>query len=127
MEVSTNKNVTVNFYTVTDSVRNSFGTALFNFSELPELTGDSSKREVNIPNIKYKDTVNISASDNYQPISGFKKYVLGQNYRHEWTTPVNMKVFKINEERGGFTITGLGGGKQTKSLRLTDKKGITFS
>ena len=123
MEVSTNKNVTVNFYTVTDSVRNSFGTTLLNFSELPELTGDSSNREVNIPNIKYKDTVNISASENYKPISGFRKYVLGQNYRQEWTTPVNMKVFKINEEKGGFKITGLGGGKQTKSLRLKDKNG----
>ncbi|HET6722914.1 MAG TPA: metallophosphoesterase [Chitinophagaceae bacterium] len=127
MEVSTNKNVTVNFYTVTDSVRNSFGTAILNFAELPELTGDSSSREVNIPNIKYKDTVNISASDSYKPISGFKKYVLGQNYRYEWTTPVNMKVFNINKERGGFTITGLGGGKQTKSLRLKDKNGKEWS
>ena len=29
--------------------------------------------------------------------------MLGQNYRPEWTTPVNMKVFNINKERGGFT------------------------
>ena len=32
MEVSVNKNVTVNFYTVTDSTRNAFGTTLINFS-----------------------------------------------------------------------------------------------
>ena len=122
MEVSTNKNVTVSFYTVTDSVRNSFGTTLLNFSSLPEPTGDSAKREVNIPNIKYKDTVNISASDRYKPVKGFRKMMLGQNYRPEWTTPVNMKVFNINKERGGFTATGLGGGKQTLSLHLKEKK-----
>lgn len=123
MEVSTNKNVTVSFYTVTDSVRNSFGTTMLNFSSLPEPTGDSATRKVDIPNIKYKDTVNISASDRYAPVSGFKKYMLGQNYRKEWSTPVNMKVFNVAVENGGYTILSLGGGKQTKSLRLRDKNG----
>src|SRR6187399_2971321 len=118
MEVSTNKNFTVSFYTVTDSVRNSFGTTLLNFSSLPEPTGDSSKREVNVPNVQYKDTFTISASDKYKPISGFRKYILGQNYRHEWSTPVNMKVFNIR----GYDVTGLGGGKQTLSLHITEKK-----
>ncbi len=122
MEVSTNKNVTVSFYTVEDSVKNSFSTTLLNFSSIPEPTGDSATREVNIPNIKYKDTVNISASEKYKPVSGFKKMMLGQNYRYEWTTPVNMKVFNINKEKGGFTATGLGGGKQTLSLHLKEKK-----
>jgi hypothetical protein len=123
MEVSTNKNVTVSFYTVADSVRNSFGTTLFNFSSIPEPTGDSAKREVNVPNVQYKDTFTISASDKHLPIKGFKKFILGQNYRPEWSTPVNMKVFNINKERGGLTAVGLGGGTQTKSLRLKDKKG----
>ena len=118
MEVSTNKNVTVSFYTVTDSVRNSFGTTLLNFSSLPEPTGDSSKREVNVPNVQYKDTFTISASDKYKPISGFREFILGQNYRHEWSTPVNMKVFNIR----GYNATGLGGGKQTLSLHITEKK-----
>jgi Calcineurin-like phosphoesterase len=122
LEVSTNKNVTVSFYTVTDSVRNSFSTTLLNFSSLPEPTGDSSKREVNVPNVQYKDTFTISASEKYKPISGFRKTILGQNYRHEWSTPVNMKVFNINKERGGFTAIGMGGGKQTLSLHLKEKK-----
>ena len=34
-----------------------------------------------------------------------------------------MKVFKINEVQGGLKITGMGGGKQTISLRLQDTKG----
>jgi hypothetical protein len=123
MEVSTNKNVTVSFYTVSDSVRNSFGTTLFNFSSLPEPTGDSAKREVNVPNVQYKDTFTISASEKHLPVKGFKKFILGQNYRPEWSTPVNMKVFNIKKERGGFDAKGLGGGPQTRTLRLQDKNG----
>ena len=62
-----------------DSVRSTFGTTILNFASLPDsVGGDSTKRIVNIVNAKYKDTVNISASDKYPPIHGFKKYVLGQ-------------------------------------------------
>src|SRR4030095_8385167 len=123
MEISTNKNVTVNFYSVSDSVRNTFGTTILNFASLPDsVGGDSTKRIVNIVNAKYKDTVNISASDKYKPIHGFRKFVLGENYRDEWTVPVNMKVFKLNEEKGGFRIISLGGSKPTTSLKLVNKK-----
>ena len=123
MEVSTNKNVTVNFYSVSDSVRNTFGTTILNFASLPDsVGGDSTKRVVNIVNAKYKDTVNISASDKYPPLHGFRKFILGQNYRHEWTAPVNMRVFKLNEEKGGFDIVSMGGSKQTRSLKLINKK-----
>ena len=123
MEVSKNKNVTLTFYTVTDSTRNEFTTTLLNFSYIPEPLLDSNKREVNIPNLKWRDTITISASDKYPPINGSRRYILGQNYRHEWSTPVHMKVFNLKTEKGGFRILSLGGGKQTKSLRLRDKQG----
>ena len=121
MEVSVNKNVTVSFYSVSDSVRNRFTTTMMNFTSLPEPVGDSVIREVNIPGAKFKDSVSISASDKYKPLSGFRKFILGQNYRKEWSTPVNMKVFRIKEERGGFTILSLGGGKQTKIFKASGK------
>jgi hypothetical protein len=121
MEVSKNKNVTVSFYTVTDSIRHPFTTTIINFSNIPEPTLDSNKRVVDIPNAKFKDTVTISASDKYPSVKGLKKYVVGENYRKEWSTPVNMKVFNLKED--GYRILSLGGGKQTKSLRLKDKKG----
>ncbi len=123
MEVSTNKNVTVNFYSVSDSVRHTYGTTILNFASLAKPVGDSAKREVTIVNAKFKDTVTISASDLYPPLQGFRKFMLGQNYRHEWSAPVNMKVFNLHQEKGGFTILSLGGGKQTRSLRLRDKQG----
>ena len=52
-----------------------------------------------------------------------KKFFMGQNYRAEWSTPVNMKVFNISTEKGGMKAVGVGGGNQTKSLQLVDKKG----
>jgi hypothetical protein len=129
LEISTNKNLTSTFYTVkpgatieADSIDKAFSTTLLNFSVIPEPEQDTTKRVVDV-NIKYKDTISISASEKYPPVSGFKKFFMGQNYRPEWSTPVNMKVFNINKEKGGFKILSLGGGKQTKSLRLMDNNG----
>jgi hypothetical protein len=129
LEVSTNKNLTSSFYTVkagatmsADSIKMAYDTTLLNFSVTPEPQQDSTARVVK-PGIQFKDTVNISASDKYPLLNGFKKYVLGQNYRPEWNTVVNMKVFDLKKVKGGLRITGIGGGKQTKSLKLVDKNG----
>ena len=124
LEVSKNKNVRLNFYTVTDSIRNVYSDVILNFSTIEVLKSDSLNRKVENPSIvKYKDTFTISASNNYATNSLMKKFILGTNYRKEWSTPVNMKVFHLLEEKGGFKIKSLGGGKQTKSLKLTDPKG----
>ena len=122
LEVSVNKNVTATYYSVTDSIHQTFNSSLLNFSAPPEPV-DTSTRIVDVPGIKYKDTINISASNKYATISGFKKWTLGQNYRKVWSTPVNMKVFNINKEKGGLRIISMGGGKQTRTLHLVDKTG----
>lgn len=48
---------------------------------------------------------------------------MGENYRDIWATPVEMRVFNIGKEKGGLEIVKLGGGNQTKSLRLEEKSG----
>lgn len=70
---------------------------------------------------KRHDSVTVAVSALYSDPSGFKKFFLGSNYRNVWETPVKLPVFNIVEK--GFTITELGGGQQTKSLRMTDKGG----
>ncbi|MEO7982502.1 MAG: BamA/TamA family outer membrane protein, partial [Bacteroidota bacterium] len=122
MEVSTNKNVTIQYYTVTDSVRNPYNATLLNFSKLPTAALDTNALKVDDPFLKYKDTFTTAASKNFPEVKGLRKFFTGQNYRQEWSTPVNMKVFNINKEKGGFTITGMGGGSETKTLKLTQKK-----
>jgi hypothetical protein len=125
MEVSKNKNVTITFYTVTDgdSVKKEYSALMFNFTSIPVEALDTNAHVVEDPFVKYKDTLTISASKDFPLIGGMRRFFMGQNYRAEWSKPVNMKVFNMSKEKGGMTIIGLGGGKQTKSLRLRDKKG----
>ncbi|MBD0376651.1 MAG: metallophosphoesterase, partial [Flavisolibacter sp.] len=61
------------------------------------------------------------ASTKYSNPSFLRKILLGKNYRKEWSTPVSLPVFHL--AGSGLVIKELGGGKQTKSLRLEDKKG----
>lgn len=52
---------------------------------------------------------------------------MGSNYRAEWNTPVKAPMFYISKEKGGLTPVKLGGGKQTKSLRLEDANGREYN
>ncbi len=125
MEVSTNKNVSITFYEVADTVvKNAYTATLLNFNKLEAPVIDTTKATVvEDPFAKYKDTITLAASDDFKPVRGLKKFFMGDNYRPEWSVPVNMRVFNLKKEKEGLTITGLGGGTQTKSLRLEDKKG----
>lgn len=120
LEVSKNKNVDVKFYTVDgDSVKESYSAHVTDFSKLPVPAPDTMRTV----EFSFKDSVVISASDQYKDWNGFKKVFLGTNYRKEWNTPITLKVFNIRKEKGGLEIKSLGGGKQTKSLLLVDKNG----
>ena len=122
LEISKNKNVSTTFYTVdSNKVKNAYTTHLLNFATIP--TPENPKDTVREVEAAFKDSVIISASDKYKNPTGFKKTFLGNNYRKEWSTPIQLKVFNIRKEKGGFKIISLGGGKQTRSLTLEDKTG----
>lgn len=118
LDISKNKNVTVNFFVVnSDSSKKDFTGQVLNFSKLPVIKQDTFLSTA----IKYKDTINMPASNKYDQPSRFQKLMMGNNYRKEWSIPVNFRVFNINKEKGGLKILSLGGGKQTRSLKLIDK------
>ncbi len=119
LEISKNKNVRASFYTVTDSLRKPYSENILNFSKLPE----TKEAPVVVDDAEFKDTVNVAASDKYVDPTSIQKWAVGQNYRDEWGTLVNMRVFHLRKEKGGLKITGLGGGKNSKSLKLVDPKG----
>jgi hypothetical protein len=123
MDISVNKTVRITFYTVMDSTKMIYTENILDFSKLPKLVTDTTTRKIEDPFAKYKDTITISASDHYATQSRLKEFIMGKNYRKEWSTPVNMKVLNIKKEKGGLTIVSLGGGKQTKSLTLKDPTG----
>jgi DNA repair exonuclease SbcCD nuclease subunit len=122
LEISKNKNVHINFYTVNqDSAHLSHSQNLLNFSTLETSEEDTAKIAQTIPIAQFKDSVTVPINTNYQKVSSFHKFITGRNYRKEWATPVHLKVFRINKDKGGFKIKSLGGGRETESLRLEDK------
>jgi len=75
----------------------------------------------------YSDsTVVRPISLRYAIKSNTHEFWLGENYRQLWSTPVSMPVFNIDLEHGGLEILKLGGGNQTKSLRLEAKNGRQY-
>ncbi len=125
LDIVKNKNVYTSFYVVssedgaTTKVHEGF---MLNFTKpIPKVleTGDSAT----IVTIDYKNSAEAIANVNYDKVSGLKRKLLGNNYRKEWATPVTARKFNLKQEKGGFKIVSLGGGKQTKTLRLKDKKG----
>ncbi|HLF46946.1 MAG TPA: BamA/TamA family outer membrane protein, partial [Chitinophagaceae bacterium] len=55
-----------------------------------------------------------------------KNFWMGSNYRKEWTTSIKAPILNLAAESGGLTPVRMGGGKQTKSLRLEDANGRQY-
>jgi len=128
LNISKNKNVGIDFYTVDEhSVKNAYTKNLFNFSVSEGEFRDSTKIPETIPVREFKESVVVPVNKHYNEVSGFRKFLFGKNYRQEWATPVQLKVFDIEKTKGGFEIDRLGGGKQTKSLKLKGKDGKKWS
>lgn len=79
------------------------------------------------PNELKRDTISPSfikvVADSQLKGNGIKKFLVGENYRREWMEPVGISVLNLNTAKGGLVPEKLGGGKQTKSLRLKDSAG----
>ncbi|MEP6583793.1 MAG: metallophosphoesterase, partial [Ginsengibacter sp.] len=125
LSVSKNKNVQADFYTVyKDSVGHPFSKDIFNFSSIIKDPADSTTKIPDaVPTMSFEDSVTVAVDTQYVNVSTTHKFLLGTNYRKEWSTPVHLKVFRVDKENGGYTIIGIGGGKQTVSLSLRDKQG----
>ena len=122
LDIFKNKSVNVTFYEVTPktgTIRKAYSGTVMNFSKFPDLAKDT----ITNHDLVFQDSAVVAANAGYADVSGFKRLMLGNNYRKEWATPVKLKVFDISNEHGGFKIEGLGGGKQTKSLHLKDSTG----
>ncbi len=84
--------------------------------------------EARIKNMKLSfagKTATLPAS-NYYKSSGFRHWLMGENYRPEWEQPVTLPVFDIGTQHGGLKVIQRGGGFQTVSLRLEDSTGKQY-
>ena len=74
----------------------------------------------------YPSTIKV-AGDKSLKGNGFRRFLMGKNYRREWTKPVDVPVLKLKVDFGGLEPKKEGGGKQTKSLQVEDKDGKSWS
>ena len=63
------------------------------------------------------DSIVVIPGDIYAA-GGFHRWLLGNNYRDEWTTPITVPILDLRSFHGGLVPTKEGGGMQAKSLRL---------
>lgn len=68
----------------------------------------------------------VKAGKHYQR-SKFYKWLMGENYRKEWTTPVRVPVMMLDTAKGGLTAYKAGGGHQTKSLHVKTAAGKEYA
>ena len=55
--------------------------------------------------------------------NGTKRFLVGKNYRSEWTTAIRVPVLDFKNDFGGLTPEKEGGGKQTHTLHIKDGEG----
>ncbi|MFT4095115.1 MAG: metallophosphoesterase [Niabella sp.] len=72
------------------------------------------------------DSVTVRVHPAYDNKSKFHRFLFGEGYRKEWAAPTTLPVFKISEMMDGLAPTKRGGGMQSLSLRLEDKKGKEY-
>ena len=74
----------------------------------------------------FPDSVTVIAAPRYRA-GPFKKWLLGDNYRPEWISPVRVPVLDITTLYGGLKPVKQGGGMQSRSLRLEDSSGREYA
>jgi hypothetical protein len=96
----------------------------FYFAFLLLFTGKAQSRDADFDTLFSAKRVEVKTAANPQlKGSGFKNFLLGKNYRQEWTAPVTAPVLHLKTDLGGLEIDEVGGGKQTHSLHLKDRQG----
>ena len=86
-------------------------------TSLPAFSQEQPKKEL---------TNKVAANVEYDNVGKVHRIVFGEHYRKEWSTPVDFPVLDLDKEAGGLTAEKLGGGHQTKSLRLKGANGKEY-
>lgn len=117
IEVTKSGKVSTKFYNINDKDLSA-----------PNFTKEM-KPIVTLPAIISKDSIPILpdsvlfAANLKLKETGLRNLFIGKNYRKEWSTPIKVEVLNLGKEQGGLTPEKQGGGKQTRSLRVTDTTG----
>lgn len=69
------------------------------------------------------DSITVKVHPSYDSVGKMHRFLFGENYRKDYAMDTKFPVLRISEIKGGLKPTQLGGGNQSKSLRLEDKNG----
>jgi hypothetical protein len=72
-----------------------------------------------------RDSVAITAGAQYRA-GGLHRFLFGAGYRDLWTTPMRVEVLDLRTFAGGLRPLKVGGGFQTRSLRLVTPDGVEY-
>ena len=75
-----------------------------------------------LQNLQNRSYIKVAA-DSLLIGNGIRNFLIGKNYREEWTTPVEVPVLNFAKDFGGLTPQKEGGGKQTHTLHIKDGSG----
>ena len=118
-----NGDVRMEFVTV-DTTTN--GKIIFSKKLFTKPVFDPEKKDSLLQSLDFSDSiVRVKINDTYN-VGKFRRFMMGNNYRNIWSTPVELPVFDIGKEKGGLSILKRGGGMQTRSVRLEDKNGNQY-
>ena len=70
-----------------------------------------------------QDSITVKIHPSYGRANGVHHWLLGENYRKEWSMEVRLPVVHVSIWHGGLRPDKLGGGMETRSLRMTDAEG----
>jgi hypothetical protein len=76
---------------------------------------------------RYYDSVAYVQAGSQYKAGGLKRFLLGKHYRKAWTTPTAITYLNMDTTYGGLELTKVGGGFQTRSLRLRAPTGNAYS
>jgi hypothetical protein len=93
--------------------------------EWPAGQEPKTKKEKPVSTAPRADTLVRPASLAYQQ-GNIHRYFLGDNYRDLWATPIRVPVLDLATYGGGLKAVKLGGGNQTRSLRLVNPQGLEY-
>jgi hypothetical protein len=116
-----NGEVWVEFWAVSD-IKNNKGVLVFR----KKIKDANPVDQVEEKRLDYSDSsVWVVGGANYGA-GKFHSFMLGKHYRQAWLTPIEVPLIDLSTEKGGLTPIKLGGGFQTKSMRLENPSGQQY-
>lgn len=89
---------------------------------IPVLAGAQSAQ----PTKPVQSIIKAAVNTEYNEAGKLKRILLGEHYRQEWAIETDIVVLDMDSIAGGLTALKIGGGLQTKSLRLKGNDGKEY-